>query len=211
MRYLNDILLNLDDVAYAFYEWRSTDNLISVKKIPVMNILEEDLFEILKYKIKLPMSFLDEYHKKTIIKGSQERATMILFANKKGNIVIEFNDEGKEIARSHLQIEDDLNAVELACTLKENKFEYQKIEKIKNNHELRIAQNEKRLIKTELKTLEAKDNIGKLSYLYFEWFSIFEENKTVMINNCLEELKKPYNSKMHEIASLIKLSYKERL
>lgn len=211
MRYLNDVLLNLDDIAFPFYDWSKKDPLIKMKKIPLVHICEEDYHKLLQYKIKALNNWLEKYQNQAIVKKEREKYTIIIFTTKKDNIAIEFNQEGIEIARSRLQIEDDLNAMELACSLPKEKISYQKLEKIEEHKELKRESFEKKIILTELKTLHSTNNKDKLSYLYYEWFSKVEENVDKMLADCQKELEKPCTSKIHEIANLIKLSYKEKL
>ena len=136
---------------------------------------------------------------------------MILISSTKNSLVLELADDGKIINRSKLLIEDENNINELATTLKEISIPFKKIKQIKREREFRQALEEKNLIKIELKTLKEKENISKCAYLYYEWFGELETDLDKMIETCLQELKKPYSLKIHEIVSLIRLSYKERL
>ena len=61
------------------------------------------------------------------------------------------------------------------------------------------------------KTILKDQNISKCKYLYYEWFGQISDDLEKMITTCYQELKKPYTLKIHEVASLIRLSYKEPL
>ena len=202
MKYLNDVLLNFDEIAYEFYEWEKEDDLVRIKRVPVVCISEKDLFIFLQNKIQIDKEELSVCSKKEHI---------IIFTSKKDHIAIEFDLEGKELFRSRLTIEDDLNVCEIAYSLKEKKLRYQTLQKICHQREMRIASKEKQLIQIELKVIEASHQIEKLSYLFYEWFDEIESHFDQMLNKCYLELQKPYSLQMHKIAHLIKLSYKEPL
>ena len=209
MHYYYDFLVNLEEVAYAFYEWREDDPLLLVKKVPLVKVSNYDLKMMLSYQVQIPMEVLERYLHKTILTNSKERATMILFTSTKNHVLIEFNDQGISLLRSQLLLEDDRNVRDLAYALKETAIPYKKLQKIETRRELRIASEEKKIIEIELKTIEASKNIDQLSYYYYEWFGEIESDFESMLARCQKELKLPYNLKMHELCSLIQLSYRE--
>ena len=211
MHYYYDLLVNLDETSWEFYEWDKKDSIIPIKKIPIIRIKEQDFLKIYSYEGQIEEEWLKTYQKKTIIKGNVQNVTMILISSTKNSLVLELADDGKIINRSKLLIEDENNINELATTLKEISIPFKKIKQIKREREFRQALEEKNLIKIELKTLKEKENISKCAYLYYEWFGELETDLDKMIETCLQELKKPYSLKIHEIVSLIRLSYKERL
>ncbi|MBR1679937.1 MAG: hypothetical protein IJ704_04785 [Bacilli bacterium] len=202
MKIINDIVLNFDEIAYPFYEWRREDPIEKYKRVPIIRVPSATLKDLFLYKIKLQKSFFQNRPKNSII---------TIFTTKKDNIAIEFDDSGKELYRSRLTIQEDLNICELAYSMKEEEIQYLRLEKITEPKELRIATLEKSLIKTELNTLKISNNLDKLSYLYYEWFSENEEDINQMILRCHQELEKEYTPKIHEIAKIIKQTYKEKL
>ena len=127
------------------------------------------------------------------------------------SLIIEFSIDGNVLSRSKLLIEDENDINEQAKTLKEQKIPYQKEKKIETRKDFRQALQEKNLIKIELKTILKDQNISKCKYLYYEWFGQISDNLEKMITTCYQELKKPYTLKIHDVASLIRLSYKEPL
>ena len=201
MRTINDVLLNFDEVAYPFYEWRREDNIQKWKKVPVIKVSKEILKEIFIYKIQLD--------KNSLLKGNK-RNSVIIFTTRQDNIAIEFNQEGKELFRSHLTLKEDLNLCELACCMKEEKLSYQKLEKIEQPKEMRRTLQDKKIIQTELKTLEASHNQEKLSYLYYEWFLENEEDPQKILKKCNQELEKESDQKIHELSLIIQKTYKEQ-
>ena len=210
MHYYYDLLVNLDEVAWEFYEWEKKDVILPIKKIPFLRINEKEFKKISAYEGKIEKNWLEPYIGKTQIKKDKSK-NLLLLSTTKNSLVIETNSTGQIISRSKLLIEDENNCNELASSLKETTIPFSSQQKIPLRSDFRQAIKEKNLIKIELKTLKETNNISKCSYLYYEWFNILEDDLSTMLENCLKELKKPYTLKIHKIASLIRLSYKECL
>ena len=211
MQYYYDILANLDTVYWKFYEWEATDPILAIKKIPIVRVSEKDLETMIEYNVEFDPNWIINYTKKTVIKNQKEKESCILFSNIKQNIILEITETGEVISRSLLLVEDEIECMEVALTLEEEKIPLKKKEKLPNSKEFRQAKKEKDMIQIELNTLKETKNQKKCSYLYFEWFKELQEDLNKMLNKMESELKKDYTKQIHKIASLIKLSYKERL
>lgn len=211
MHFYFDLLVNLDEIMWEFYEWDKKDNIVFLKKIPILKISEKDFSAISLYNGLIESKFLEKYQNKTIIKGMKKNYTMLLLTTNKNCLVVELNKKGNIISRSKLMIEDEINCLEKAEKFKEIKLPFQKHNKIIIRKDFRQGEREKRIIRTELKTIYNNQNLLKCSYLYYEWFGILESNLEKMLNNCFKELEKPYSLKIHHISNLIKISYKECL
>ena len=202
MRYLNDVLLNLDEIAYDFYEWQRNDDIKKYKRIPIIHISNQALRVMLQYRVIISKKWLDKHNFKKPI---------LIFTTRNDNLAIEFREDGKELYRSRLTLEDDLKVCEASISLNQEKISFQKAEKVPILKELRVASREKQMIEIELKTIEASHNFEKLSYLYYEWFKEIGNTFEDMLDRCKKELTKDYNNSIHEIGSLIRLSYQEKL
>jgi len=211
MHYYFDVLVNLDETLWEFYEWEQNDNLVPIKKVPLIRVKEKDIENFMKYQVTFDETWLEKYIDKTTLKNQKEKITCLLFSSTKNNILLELNKKGEVIGKSKLLIEDDNNCNEMSFTEKETNISYEIGPKIKVEKEFRQAKKEKKLIEIELETIKKTNNIKKCSYLYYEWFGGFETNLEKMILEMKEELKKDYTLKLHEISLLIKMSYKEQL
>lgn len=211
MHFYFDLLVNLDETMWEFYEWDKNDNIVLIKKIPILKINENDFKTIYSNNGSIDQNFLEKYQNKTIIKGFKKNSTMLLLTTGKNCLVIEINKKGNIITRSKLMIEDEINCLEKAKIFKEVKIPFKKNNKIIFRKDFRQGEKEKKIIKTELKTLYNNKNLLKCSYLYYEWFGILENDFEKMLTKCFKELEKPYSLKIHHISNLIKISYKECL
>lgn len=205
MNYYYDIVLNFNEVNYMFYEWDEKDNLEVFKKIPFFQVNSKTLKDFVKNNVVVSKDFLNVIKEKSIKSG--EDVYIALFADKNGAIALEFDEEGKSIFRSFLQMEDEENINEMLFTTTLEKIEYKVLEKVVFNKNIRLEEKIKLVINMEIKGLIEKNDISKLKYLYMEWFGKCEKDKNVMVNNMYDKLNQGINKDEVKIYNLIKLSY----
>ena len=123
MNYYYDIILNWNEnIPYNFYEWNDYDYLELIKKIPLIKIKHKTLVDIWSNNIKINKEFLNNIKDKTLVSGKNSICKIdyaCLFTDNKNVIAIEFNNNGESINRSKLLIDDEINVLEVAYSLKE--------------------------------------------------------------------------------------------
>ena len=65
MIYIYDILLNFKNNFFDFFEWNKSDDIVHIRKIPIIKIKSEDLFNIKNNCVKIDNSFLEKIENKT--------------------------------------------------------------------------------------------------------------------------------------------------
>ena len=201
MNYIYDIYLNLNETPYDFFDWNKNDKLTHIKKIPVIKVNEESLNKIISNKIKIDNDLLVQIYKKTEVWNINNKINYcILFASNTDLIIVEFNKNGKSIAKSFLFIDEELEVLEIVNKLSEKIFEFEILSKQKHNFKTRKQKNDDNFISQELKIMDE----NKLNYIYFECFGKRETNKKVMLDNIN---KLPKNSKIYQnLYDILKLT-----
>lgn len=207
MNYYYDIVLNLNEELYEFYEWEENDSIDFIKKIPLFRVSTKTLKDNLKYQTKFSQTMIDQIKNKTIIKKNENLENIFLISDTKNALALEINNEGLVINRSKLLVSDEMNLIEMIYSLKEVKIEYEKIKKYEARKELRQIEKIKKLIKCEIDLLYQEKNRSKLKYLYYEWFNTVENSLEKMYEEMNTELEKNFSEKLNNIYDLIKLSY----
>ena len=206
MNYYYDIIVNLEDNNYMFYEWDDLDNIEIVKKIPIFQVTTKVLKDIINNDIKVSDSFLKMIHNKTKLKkGMLEYAA--LFTSKNGAIAIEFISDGTSITRSFLQAGDECNILEILYTIPLLKLEYSILKRRIIGKDLRIEKKIKDFINLEINTLYNNKDLEKIIFLYNEWFYKSKNNVAEMIKDMQNKLKFEITGVELKIYNLIKLSY----
>lgn len=211
MNYYYDIILNWNEnIPYNFYEWNDYDYLELIKKIPLIKIKHKTLVDIWSNNIKINKEFLNNIKDKTLVSGKNSICKIdyaCLFTDNKNVIAIEFNETGESINRSKLLIDDEMNVLEVAYSLKEVELEYEIIEKLEENKDLRQENEVKKLISLEIKSLYENKELSKLRYLFYEYKGQKSEDIDEIYNALNEELKSNFNKDFFRIYDIIKLSY----
>ncbi len=215
MKYIYDIELNFfDDKLLEFYEWEENDLLDIIKKIPIFKVSHQTLYDFILFNPIVNEEFLDCIYKKCEIYNKNSVGFIdyaIILCDETSAIAVEFNSDGKTIAKSKLPIDSELNVIEIANTYKESNIIYKK-NKIKNviRKELRKEEKIKKIIKTEIKNLYEKKFSEKLEYIYYEWKNKYEEDIEKIYKELMEIVEKcELDENVIKIYNLINLSYKK--
>ena len=207
MNYYYEVNLNFNDVAYYFYEWNINDKLEKIKKIPVVKVKTKLLKEIIANNFYIDKSFLEYISNKTICNNNFTIKNSCIFCDTKNAIAIEFDDDGKSIARSYLLLEDENNICDLSYSFKYYDLNIKVINKLKINNDFRQEENIKRIINKEIYELYEKKDYSKLEYLYYEWFNTIEHNREIVLKRMTEDLEDSIKKVHYKIYNIIKMSY----
>ncbi len=177
MNYIYDIMLNFKEEYYDFYDWNKGDNIIHIRKIPIIKIKTEDLIIIEKNKIKIDLKLLEQIKNKAEIFTSKNVKNIeYAFLLSDGKKVIAILKQDKKIKKSSLLIDEELDVLEEVESLNIENIEYNVISKEENKELKTRRQNEiEKFVKKELERNKNQDE--KLKYLYYECFNKKEENK----------------------------------
>ena len=210
MNYFYDLLINLTDgKPFEFYEWQKDDVIIHLKKVPIFKIKTDELKKLMTYNIKVDPSFLEKIQNKTESYDQKKIIEyMALFTDENNSILLEFAESGKSIARSKLLLEEELDLLEIAYSLKKTELDYEILEPLEKNQELRQVKELKHFLQVEINTLTNDKNVAKLRYLYNEVFNQDSQDLD-QITKALEDIIKSDLQDSHlKLFDLIKLSYK---
>ena len=172
MNYIYDILLNFKEDYIDFYDWNKSDNIIHIRKIPIIKVSSEDLLNIRNNKVKFSDSLKEkikdktEYYTSTGVKRLPY-AFLLCDANKVLGINI-FKTNNK---KSSLLLDEETDILEDVIKQEVESLNY-KIVLVKEYSEFK-TRNQKEIdefLKKELNKI--RDDKEKLKYLYFECFNI---------------------------------------
>lgn len=206
MNFYYDIVVNFQENNYMFYEWAESDVLEYIKRVPIFQVTTKVLRDLINNNIEVDKEFLDSIYNKTKLKkGFLEYVS--LFVSKNGAIVLEFASDGKVIARSGLQVNDECNVMEVIYTLPIFRLEYKVLNRLELNKDLRLESTIKDFINLEINTLYKNKEWEKIVFLYNEWFLKSNSNVGEMVQEMQNRLKGEITDREFRIYNLIKLSY----
>ena len=207
MIYVYDLLVNLNNHDYNFYEWKETDNIDYLKKSVLIKTSEYIYKKIISNNIVIDNRTLELIRNKSCILRNKKIETipyMGVFTNGKDTIGVVFSEEGKILNKTRFIIQDELELLEASKNLKTIRIGYKELgnKKLIANFNSR---EERETINYILNSLDKiKDNKEKIEYLYYEWFNK-KSNSNNSYNELILDIKKNYTEDKKDFIKLLDL------
>lgn len=202
MNYIYDIILNFNEEFYDFYEWKNNDNVINVRKIPVLKVDENTYISLKNNKVQVSMETIDSLKKNFSLYNEKIEGNIIcLITNGMSAFGVMFNNNGYLIKRSGMLFDEEEEVIDESENIKEVKIDFIKNEKQKSNNISRIVKEKQKFIKDYISSL---DDELTLKYIYYDYFEK-EENKNNIKEILLSEINSEWNSKLSKLYDLTKL------
>lgn len=206
MTYIYDILLNFKDELYDFYDWNKIDNIIHIRKIPVLKIDTKDLINIKNNNIIIDEKILEQIKNKAEIftpKNIKKMEYMFLLSD--GKYVLGILKQGRKMKKSSLLIDEEMDILDEIDNLEKINIDYKIIAKEYNDElKTRKQKETEKFLKKELNKIKNEDD--KLKYLYYECFNEKEENIEKIIYKIKESISNlDINKKLYNFFKLIEV------
>ena len=203
MNFIYDVVLNFNKDYFDFFEWNKKDNIINIKKIPLL-IVNNDIFNNMKYDfVTVNNSFMDLIKEKTYTYNRQKIGPSCLLSNGKQVIGLLFNEKGELIKRSSLLLDEE---EEVLNEIYNDDITNIDIINIKKGHTPcsinRILKEKKCFL---IRYINKEDNAINLKYLYYDYFEKDEENSNIIRKSLINEIKYNWNKKFDNFYETVKL------
>ena len=206
MNYIYDIFLNYDKNLYEVFDWNKEDKLTHIRKIPLVIVKTEDLYNLVNKIVTFDLEFLNKIYQKTEIFNKRKIEYIeysFLATDKKELIAFKLNKNGNIIQYSKLLYEEEEEVLNYSKSLGFKNINY-KVQKKKENFSFK-TRNEDKIKKYIYEELEKiKNNSNKIKFLYFECFGNTKnknllkeihyklennwENNYIEVYNCLKNI-----------------------
>lgn len=202
MNYIYDIILNFNEEFYDFYEWKSNDNVINVRKIPVLKVDENTYIALRNNKVQVSLETIEVLKKNFSLYNEKIEGNIIcLITNGMSAFGVMFNNNGYLIKRSSMLFDEEEEVIDESENIKEVKIEFIKNEKQEKNNVSRIVKEKRKFINDYISSL---DDELTLKYIYYDYFEK-EENKNNIKEILLKEITRKWNNKLSKLYDLTKL------
>lgn len=195
MSYTYDVFLNFNKELYDFFEWNLNDEIIHVKKIPIIKINDDDLNNITFNKVIICDKELIKTIGKTELFGANNKKfnRTCLFISESDATGVMFDKEGNVIKKSKLLLDDCDSILEECKYLKMQDIDYSilKEEEIIFKTRKRIEDDYELLKKLNILYIEKNDSV--LKYLYYELFNKKEDDLSIIYCTLKDNLSDNYN------------------
>lgn len=209
MKDIYDVLLNFKKIAYEFYEWNNDDDIIHVKKMPIIKVDENTLNEFINYDLCTEDNFLSNIKDKTEIftKNGIKKIeyACILFDNYTA-LAIKLDQNGLVIERSKLLFEEADDLILSGMNLEKTNIKYNTIRKIEYNNlltrkEYKVASK----LNMYLKKAYENKKYDELKYIYLECFNYKEEEIDKIYNKLISSIKNANYNIINKLSNLLKV------
>lgn len=205
MNYIYDIYLNFNKKNYDFYEWKETDKIERIRKIPIFIVDEKIIESILSSEVKLNLDFLEEIKNKTEKYNFEKIEYSCILLNKKTVIAISMNSDGLIKEKSKLQLNDEYELLEYYNKNKIKNIDYEIIRKNNITFFTRMEMKIKKYILTEVESAYQNKNLPELQYLYYELFDKKDNDISKMKRKIIDSMKIELNNKHFELYKVLEL------
>jgi len=195
MDYIYDIVLNFHDDYYDFYEWKSSDKIINVKRIPIYKIDTKDYLNIKNNIVTINRNTIPKTNKMFLLTNGIEVMGIII------------DNQGKVIKKSSLIFEESDEILEEKDIFKVINLKYIVNRYNKDKFISRILKEKINYIDLSLNNLDKERDKYILKYLYYD---IYNEDSDDIDNiyQKLITLSKENISMMYESLKRVNLELK---
>ena len=203
MNYIYDILLNVQEYPYDFYEWNPHDDIIHIRKIPIVKISSEQLLLFRDCEFSINDDFLEKIEDKTEI--FTKKATQTIphaFLATDGSIAIGIMVKNRKLLKSLMKPEEEAETIASCSHLNTIYIEINNIlpKKIPIGY-TRKEININQFVSLKIQKLNDDKDYEFLKYLGFEAFDIKDMNPTEVIKK-IETCDTDIKSKIYELLKL---------
>lgn len=196
MDYIYDIVLNFQERYYDFYEWCPNDKIVNIKKITIYKILNNDYLNIKNNSVIIDKTSLPKQNKIFLLTNGLEVMGLLL------------NNYGKVIKISSLLFDESDDILEDKDDIKSIGIKYKVLKKKNINLISRNNIEKKTYTNKYLKKLDLQKDEYLIKYLYYDIYSI-EENDINKAYNKLLTLAKQDLKLLYESIQKINLELKK--
>lgn len=206
MNYIYDILLNFQEMDYDFYEWNTQDNILHIRKIPLVKVSRSLMSKILHYHFSVSIEFLKKISNRTEVfsnKNIKVLKYVCLFSDGYEAVAIQFTNDGTKEKVSRLLLDEKEDILEIANNVDSFKLEINLLDKIKSK-QFRTRKEEE--INQYIKKEFQRKNYERLKYTYLECFNEEEQDYEKIVSRLKIALDNNWHIYYQKVYNILKLS-----
>lgn len=207
MVYIYDIVLNFDDELLEFFEWKESDNIKYIKRLPLIKVEDSLIKDVLENDILFDDLLLDQIKGKTIYYDSKnDDCPIVVLSNQDIAIAVLIKDNGYKYSR--LLLDEEYEVLNIASKLSTTKVDYSIIgKKSINNNLTREERKIRGILLSEIDYLYNSNKLDKLNYYYYEYFNEINNDKEDVYKR-LKDTLTTIDDKHLKLLEIVKLANK---
>lgn len=205
MVYVYDTLVNLNEELIDFYDWEESDDYVHIRRVPLYKVNSIDYMNFVTKKVRLDEEELSKLYDKSQIfsnRGIDSLKYAFVVTDGNGAVILEFNDKGFISRRSKFIVNEEMEIIDMAKSVREEKIKYNVVSKKINRSTM--IRSEKKILNDILEELNSiKNDKEKIDYLYYEWFDSNDGDDKYF--KLVSDLKSKFTDKHMEFLELLNL------
>ena len=205
MVYVYDTLVNLNEELIDFYDWEESDDYVHIRRVPLYKVNSIDYMNFVTKKVRLDEEELSKLYDKAQIfsnRGIDSLKYAFVVTDGNGAVILEFNDKGFISRRSKFIVNEEMEIIDMAKSVREEKIKYNVVSKKINRSTM--IRSEKKILNDILEELNSiKNDKEKIDYLYYEWFDSNDGDDKYF--KLVSDLKSKFTDKHIEFLELLNL------
>lgn len=208
MRYIYDILVNFNDIYFDFYDWNDDDNIIHIKKIPILKVSSDFLNSVKYSSVIVDDLLLGKIYRKTdfFSVNKNEYCYVCCLCDGREAFVVDFNSKGCVVGRSSMLIDEENEVIDLCeCMDFCNYNVVVNSDMCTSLFKTRYEIDTNKSIMKQLKFL----NDEELCYLYFDCFDENESDVDKVFTRIISEIDCNFDyiyTKVNDFLGLISIN-----
>ena len=205
MNYIYDIAVNFNADLYEFFEWKKSDDIVNVRKIPFFRVSNSQYIELKYNNIKIDKNFILKLTDTSLTYGRNSLKYCFLISNTNESIGIMCNKDGEIIKRSGLLFDEEDEVNDEARNISVTKIEIVDNKKILLHNVARSIKDKKNYLLKYINNLSCDKDYLKLKYLYYDYFDKEIDDINIGKSKLLGELNNDWNNKLNKLYELVKM------
>lgn len=205
MTYIYDILVNFSECYFDFYDWNENDNILHVKKMPIIKVNSDFLYNVKFNDVIVSKDLIDRiFNRAEFFKKRNNRCKYVCcLCDGNSAIGVSFDISGNVLYRSSLLLDEENEIINITDDVSVDDYSFivnnvNDCDFFKTRYEIYIQ----KYIVGELNLI----NDDKLQYLYYDCFDRLENNKNVILKDIYYELENNFSAIYLKIYDFLKLA-----
>lgn len=204
MQYIYDIILNFNYLYYDFYEWKKSDKIVNVKKIPAFKVSSDFIHDFKYNDVIISKDFVDNICDVATFYKNVCYRYICLFSDGNESIGVMFNKNGKLIKRSSLLLDEDDEVNEELSFFDVNDIAYTVSSLNDVSLISRIDRDKREYLYKYIVGLNVEKDFSVLKYIYYDFFEEECDDIDFIKNKLIEAVSFENNNKLYNLVKMLK-------
>lgn len=203
MNNIYDVILNFNKYYYEIYEWKKSDEIENVRKLPFFKVSDKVFLTLRDNDVKIGKNTMDNLRKNCTMLDEKIHEITCLVTNGYSCMGIKINKEGYVIGRSAMLYDEEDEVLEESRDIKITDFKFADI-KAFDLKESRLEREKKQILYDFINNISDK---MILKYIYYDYYLDECDDISKIKSDILNEIKGCQYNNLFRLYDCVMLFY----